>query len=156
MMDKKYNLTSEGKKKLEKELAELEGSRTEENIARLRHAIEMGDLSENADYTAAKEEQAFIVGRIQDIKVILHDAELIDENVHSERIVLGSRFVISIDSEQNTETYQMVGAAEANPSEGRISDRSPIGKSLIGAKVGDTVSAKSPAGDMKVKVHQIL
>jgi len=152
----KYSLTAEGKQKLEQELAELEGPRSEENVARLRHAIEMGDLSENADYTAAKEEQAFIFGRIQEIKVILRNSELINENVQSEKIVLGSRFVITIDPDPQKETYQLVGATEANPREGRISDRSPIGKALIGAKPGDTVTADSPAGLMKIKVHNIL
>jgi len=155
MKEIKYNLTTEGKKKLEEELALLEGPRTEENIARLRHAIEMGDLSENADYTAAKEDQAFIVGRIQEIKAILRDVDIIDDNVKSEKIVLGSKFVISIDSEE-TETYKLVGAAEANPREGKISDRSPIGKALIGATSGQTVYAKSPAGNMKVTIHEIL
>ncbi len=150
-----FNITVDGKKKLEQELAELEGPRTAENIARLRHAIEMGDLSENADYTAAKEEQAFLVGRIQEIKTILRSAEIINENVKSEKIILGSKFIVSIDDDVE-ETFLLVGATEANPRQGMISDQSPIGKALIGARTGDMVTASSPAGDMKVKVHKIF
>lgn len=150
-----FNITGKGRQKLEQELAELEGPRRKENISRLRHAIEMGDLSENADYTAAKEEQAFIEGRIQEIKAILRDAEIIEENSGSEIIILGSRFVISINGD-GKETFQLVGATEANPREGKISDRSPIGKALVGASAGQTVQADSPAGPMSVKVLEVL
>jgi transcription elongation factor GreA len=150
MIDKHY-LTPEGKEKLEKELEDLTTRGRKELSERLKQAISMGDLSENADYHKAKEDQGFLEGRIQEIERILHNAEVIETQASYDEVALGARVTIQ-ESGEEPETYTLVGRKEANPREGRISHESPIGKALMGHKVGDVVTVNLPAGDIQFSI----
>lgn len=148
-------LTKEGAEKLRAELKHLEGPVRLELSKRLRSAIQMGDLSENADYTAAKEDQAFIEGRIQQLTKILQDVVIIDESAPAKDIVdIGSRVTIQEDHEPE-ETYLLVGPQEADPKNGRISYHSPIGQALMGHRAGDKVTAQSPGGEIFFTILKI-
>lgn len=140
MMDIHY-LTPEGKEKLENELNELKTQGRKELAERLQHAISMGDLSENADYHKAKEDQGFLEGRIQEIETILHNAEVIESQSSYEQVALGATITIREEGLE-PETYQLVGRKEANPREGKISHESPIGSALMGHAVGDVVDVE--------------
>lgn len=154
MSEQEY-LTAEGAEKLRRELKELEGPRRKEIAQRLRSAIEMGDLSENADYHVAKEAQAFLEGRIQELKYLLSNAEIIERtNGKPEQVDLGVKVTIQ-EEDYPPETYRMVGATEADPRNGRISNQSPFGKALMGAKEGDEVVAETPGGKIRLKVVEI-
>ncbi len=146
-------LTPEGEARLKAELAELTGPRREELAQRLRSAIQMGDLSENADYHKAKEDQAFLEGRIQELEAILRMAVIIEKK-QSDVVDVGSHITIQEDG-FDPETFHMVGAKEADPRNGRISNESPIGSALMGHKVGDVVEAQTPGGKMKFKILKI-
>ena len=146
-------LTPEGQTKLKAELAELTGPRREELSQRLRSAIQMGDLSENADYHKAKEDQAFLEGRIQELEAILRDAVII-EKTNSEVVTIGSHVTIQ-EGNFPPETYHVVGAKEANPRQGRISNESPIGSALMDHKVGDIVEVETPDGRIAFKVLKL-
>ncbi len=139
-------LTPEGKQKLETELEELKTKGRQDLAARLKHAISMGDLSENADYHKAKEDQGFLEGRIQEIEAILHNSEIIESKSSYDEVTLGAKVTIQEESFP-PETYSLVGRKEANPREGKISHESPIGKALMGHKVGDIVEATLPNGN---------
>jgi len=146
-------LTPEGEAKLKAELADLTGPRREELAQRLRSAIQMGDLSENADYHKAKEDQAFLEGRIQELEAILRMAVIIEKK-QSDVVDVGSHVTIQEEG-FDPETFYMVGAKEADPRNGRISNESPIGSALIGHKVGEVVEAQTPGGKMKFKILKI-
>ncbi|MCC6299713.1 MAG: transcription elongation factor GreA [Anaerolineales bacterium] len=146
-------LTPEGEAKLKTELAELTGSRREELAQRLRSAIQMGDLSENADYHKAKEDQAFLEGRIQEIEAILRIAVIVEKQ-HSDVVMVGSRVTVQEEG-FDPETYSMVGAKEADPRNGKISNESPIGSALMGRKAGDTAEAQTPGGNIKFKIVKV-
>ena len=146
-------LTPEGEKKLQAELAELTGPRREELSQRLRSAIQMGDLSENADYHKAKEDQGFLEGRIQEIEATLRMAVII-EKTNSDVVTVGSLVTVQEDN-SSPETYSIVGAKEADPRSGKISNESPIGRALMDHKVGDVVSAETPGGQIKFKILKI-
>jgi transcription elongation factor GreA len=146
-------LTPEGEKKLKAELAELTGPRREELAVRLRSAIQMGDLSENADYHKAKEDQGFLEGRIQEIEAILRMAVIV-EKTDSDVVTVGSHVTVQEDN-FSPETYSIVGAKEADPRSGKISNESPIGRALMDHKVGDVVSAETPGGQIKFKILKI-
>lgn len=146
-------LTPEGEIKLKAELAELTGPRREELAQRLRSAIQMGDLSENADYHKAKEDQAFLEGRIQEIESVLRSAIII-ERKNSDMVTVGAHITVQEDN-FDPETYYLVGAKEADPRQGKISNESPIGKALIDHKVGDVVEAETPGGTIKFKILKI-
>jgi transcription elongation factor GreA len=146
-------LTREGEKKLQAELAELTGPRREELSKRLRSAIQMGDLSENADYHKAKEDQAFLEGRIQEIEGVLRTAVIVDKT-NSDVVTVGSNVTVQEDSFP-PETYSMVGAKEADPRNGKISNESPIGRALMDHKVGDIVVAETPGGQVKFKILKV-
>jgi len=152
-MSHKTYLTAEGEAKLKSELAELTGPRREELAQRLRSAIQMGDLSENADYHKAKEDQAFLEGRIQEIEVSLRTAVII-ENKHSDFVTVGSHVTIQEES-SDPEIFYVVGAKEADPRNGRISNESPIGSALMNHKAGDTVEAETPGGKIKFKIIKV-
>lgn len=155
MSDRVHYLTAEGWEKLKNELEELKGPRREDLATRLREAISMGDLSENADYHKAKEDQAFLEGRINEIEHILQNARLIEENVGKRTVVdIGAQVTIQ-EADYPPETYLLVGAAEADPRNGRISHESPIGKAIMGKKAGDQVVAQTPAGPLNLKVLEI-
>jgi transcription elongation factor GreA len=154
MSDTVY-LTQEGKDKLEAELNELETKGRQELAERLKHAISMGDLSENADYKKAKEDQGFLEGRIQEIKSILHNAEVIKNQSSYDEVSLGAKVTIQ-EEDFPPETYHLVGRKEANPREGKISHESPIGKALLGHRAGETVEAALPNGNtIKLKILEI-
>lgn len=148
-------LTSEGAEKLQAELEELKGPKRDEMARRLRSAIQMGDLSENADYHKAKEDQAFMEGRIQELEYLLRNATIIDAaNVSTDTIQVGSRVTVQ-EGDFPPETYYMVGAKEADPRNGKISNESPIGRVLMGGHVGDDVTAVTPGGEIKLKILKI-
>jgi transcription elongation factor GreA len=148
-MNEVHYLTPEGKQKLEQELAQLTTKGRQDLAIRLKNAISMGDLSENADYHKAKEDQGFLEGRIQEIKTILHNAEVIETQSSYNEVTLGALVTIK-EADFEPETYHLVGAREANPREGKISNESPIGKALLGHKVGEIVEVKLPNNS---KVH---
>lgn len=153
MAQKEQYLTPEGEKKLRTELAELTGQKREEIAQRLRSAIQMGDLSENADYHKAKEDQSFLEGRIQEIEAILRTATIIEKK-QSDVVTVGSKVTIQEDN-FDPETYDLVGAKEADPRNGKISNESPFGKALLDHKVGETVEAETPGGKIKLKILKV-
>ena len=152
-MNQPTYLTPEGETRLKAELAELTGRRRQELAQRLRAAIQMGDLSENADYHKAKEDQAFLEGRIQELEAILRMAVIIEKK-QSDVVTVGSHVTIQ-EGDSPPETYHVVGAKEADPRNGKISNESPIGKALIDHKVGDVVEAETPSGRIKFKILKI-
>ena len=147
-------LTTDGAERLQAELKELTGPKRDELAARLRAAIQMGDLSENADYHKAKEDQGFLEGRIQELEYLLSNAVIIEENGSKDVVALGSHVTIQ-EEDYPEETYHLVGSAEADPSRGMISHESPIGSALIDHKAGDTVEAETPGGVIKLKILKI-
>jgi len=149
-------LTLAGKAKLQEELAELKGPRREEIARRLKSAIEMGDLSENADYHAAKEDQGFIEGRIQQIEAILYSATLVEESdINTSIVQIGNTVTVQEENEPE-ETFIIVGANEANPRERKISYESPMGSALMGHKKGQTVEVVLPNNSvLKIKILKI-
>jgi transcription elongation factor GreA len=152
-MAQQHYLTPEGEAKLKAELAELTGPRREELAGRLRSAIQMGDLSENADYHQAKEDQGFLEGRIQEIETILRSATIIEKK-QSDIVNVGSTVTIQ-ENDFDPETYYVVGAKEADPRKGKISNESPFGTALMNHKVGDVVEAETPGGKIKLKILKI-
>jgi transcription elongation factor GreA len=152
-MTQRTYLTQEGEKKLRAELAELTGPRREELAKRLRSAIQMGDLSENADYHKAKEDQAFLEGRIQEIEAVLRTAVVVKKS-RSDVVAVGSTVTVQEDN-FDPETYYLVGAKEADPRNGKISNESPIGRALMDHKVGDVVEAETPGGKIRFKILKI-
>ena len=154
-MSERPYLTEEGAEQLKRELEQLKGPGREEMAERLRAAIEGGDLSENADYHKAKEDQGFLEGRIQELKYLLENAKIIDRTNGDKGVVdLGVTVTIQ-EADYPPDTYLVVGAAEANPQIGRISNESPIGKALMGRKEGDTVSVQTPSGEIQLKIIKI-
>ena len=149
-------LTPAGKAKLQEELTELKGPRREEIARRLKHAIEMGDLSENADYHAAKEDQGFLEGRIQQIEAILSTAVLIEgSEINTHMVQIGNTVTLQ-EGNEPVETFIIVGANEANPRQHKISYESPIGAALIGHKKGETVEVTLPNKSiLKLKILNI-
>lgn len=154
MSDQPY-LTAEGAARLRAELEKLKGPDREEMAKRLRSAIQMGDLSENADYHKAKEDQGFLEGRIQELEYLLKNAVIIEESSGPRDIVEVGAHVTVQEEDYPPETYQLVGAKEADPRNGRISNESPIGSALIGHRVGDTVTARTPGGELHLKIVKI-
>lgn len=148
-------LTAEGAERLRQELEQLKGPGRTDLAKRLRNAIQQGDLSENADYTAAKEDQAFLEGRILELEKLLHDAVIIDDLQKDAGIVNVGTHVTIQEEDFEPETYFLVGPKEADPANGRISHESPIGQALMGRKVGDTANAQTPAGVIKFKIIKI-
>ena len=146
-------LTAEGAARMRAEL-EVDGPKREELAARLRSAIQMGDLSENADYHKAKEDQGFLEGRIQELEYILNNAIIIEKNNRKDIVSIGSHVTIQ-EEDFPEETYHLVGPAEADPAKGMISHESPIGQALLDHKVGDTVEAETPGGVIMFKILKI-
>jgi transcription elongation factor GreA len=152
---KKVYLTSEGREELRRELDELVNVKRPILAERLRKAIAQGDLSENADYHTAKEEQSFLEGRIQEIEAILRSAEVIRETKRSDVVSLGSRVTVVEDGMADPETFRIVGVAEADPVNGRVSHESPIGKALLGRRVQDVVTVEAPEGEIVFRITGI-
>ncbi len=147
-------LTPEGETKLNAELQELKGAKREELSKRLRSAIQMGDLSENADYHKAKEDQGFLEGRIQEIEAILRNPIIIEKTQSRGFVSIGSQVTIQ-EKGLDPETYHLVGPTEADPRNGRISYESPIGRALMDKKVGDLAEAETPGGRINFKIIKI-
>ena len=155
-MNKKNILTSEGLKKLEDELDDLIVVKRKEVAQKIKEAREQGDLSENAEYDAAKDEQRDIEARIEEIEKILKNAEIVDEDeVNTDTINVGCQVKI-LDCEFDEElTYKIVGSTEANSLKGKISNESPVGRALIGKKVGEMVSVETQVGTVQYKILDI-
>jgi len=155
MVDKIVYLTEEGLKKLEEELQYLETEKRAEVAARIQSAKEEGDISENAEYEDAKHAQAFVEGRIMTVRAMIRNAQIIEENGPSDKVRLGSRVTVLEEGLDEPELYHIVGSAEVDPLNGRISNESPIGQSLIGQCVDATVSYQAPAGEIKLTILNI-
>jgi len=147
-------LTPEGFKKLQDELEYLRTTKRNEVANRLHEAMDGGELIENAEYEAAKNEQAFVEGRIQELDLILATAREINESGNGDMVQVGSKVTIQEDGEE-PQSYTIVGAAEANPREGLISNESPIGKALLNHVCGDKVSIEAPGGSYKVVIISV-
>ena len=147
-------LTAEGLARIKAELAALTGPRRTELAARLRSAIQMGDLSENADYHKAKEDQGFLEGHIQELEYLVRHAVVIETNNNRDKVSVGSRVTIQ-EADDPAETYHVVGPKEADPRNGRISHESPIGRALMDHLVGDEVEVETPAGKINFKILKI-
>lgn len=154
-MEQPVYLTTEGVEKLREELDHLVHVKRPALAERLHKAIQQGDLSENADYIAAKEEQGFLEGRIQRIEAMLRNAVIIEKNGPSDYVVLGSRVTIVEDGSDEPETFHIVGPAEADPLNGKISNESPLGQALMGHRVGDAVVVIAPAGETTFRIVAI-
>jgi transcription elongation factor GreA len=145
-------LTTEGIAKLQAELDELVNVQRPALAERLHKAIQQGDLWENADYITAKEEQGFLEGRIQQIEAMLRSAVVIEEKGPTDEVCLGSRVKVVEEGSRGPEIFHLVGPAEADPSSGRISYESPLGRALLGRQVGDVVRVEAPAGEMQFRI----
>jgi transcription elongation factor GreA len=152
---RKVYLTPEGREELREELEELVNVKRPALAERLRKAIAQGDLSENADYHTAKEEQSFLEGRIQEIEAILRAAEIIQETRRSDVVSLGSRVTVVEEGSHDAETFRIVGVAEADPINGKVSYESPIGKALLGHQVQDVVIVEAPGGEIAFRIAEI-
>lgn len=156
MSEKKNLLTYEGLKKLEDELQDLKVVQRKEIAQKIKEAREQGDLSENAEYDAAKDEQRDIEARIEELEKILKNAEVVvEEEADLDKVSIGCSVKI-LDCEFDEELeYKIVGSTEANSLKGKISNESPVGKALLGKQVGDTVTVETPAGEFSYKVLSI-
>ena len=148
-------LTKEGYKKLQQELEFLRKDRRKEVAARLREASDGEDLVENAEYEAAKNEQAFVEGRIKELEILLATAKIISESGTSELIQIGSKVTIQEEGYDKKESFYIVGAVEANPSGGKISNESPLGRALLDHKKNDMVAVEAPDGEFNVKILRV-
>jgi transcription elongation factor GreA len=157
-MDKPEYLTREGLESIEKKLNEFITVRRAEVAQRLKQALEDGgELTENTEYENAKNEQAFVEAEIARLTQIVRNAQIIEESViRKDEVQIGSRVVVVESGAKQEEVYQLVGPAEANPREGKISYESPLGKALIGSKVGNKVKVKAPDGDITFTIKKIL
>ena len=153
--EKTFPMTLEGKKKLEEELEDLKTNKRAEVIKRIKIARSFGDLAENSEYESAKDEQSFVEGRIKEIDNMLNHAEIIDnENVDVDEVSVGKSVTFQ-EEDDDPETYQIVGAAEADPLNGKISNESPIAKGLVGHKKGEKVTVTTPGGEMTVTIIDV-
>lgn len=154
--DKKYPMTESGKKKLEEELEFLKTVKRKEVVERIKIARSYGDLSENSEYDSAKEDQAFVEGKISTLESMIRNAVIITENeLNTDEVQLGKTVTFKEMPDGDEETYTIVGSAEANPIEGLISNDSPIAKGLIGKAKGDEVKINTPGGEMTVIILEI-
>jgi transcription elongation factor GreA len=146
-------ISRDGLEKLRHELDEMVSIRRPEIAQRIHDAKEHGDLSENAEYEDAKNEQAFVEGRIQTLEALIKNATIIDENTTNDHVQIGS--TVKVEGPDGTESFTIVGSTEARPTEGRISNESPVGRALLGRKKGEKVTVHVPAGDIAYKVVAI-
>lgn len=154
--EKSYYMTEEGLEKLEQELNELKTERRPEVVERIKVARSFGDLSENSEYDAAKDEQAFVESRIAQVENMIRNAVIIENDEASSDVVqLGKRVKFVELPDGDEEEYQIVGSAESDPFEGRISNDSPMAQSLLGKKVGEQVSVQTPGGEIEVKIVEV-
>ncbi len=155
MSEQTTYLTREGLKKLQDELDYLKTTKRQEVAERLHAAMDEGDIDENAEYDEAKNEQAFVEGRILTLEAMLKNYVLIEDTARdNEEVALGN--IVTVEEGDNPEEkYHIVGAAEADPTQGRISNESPLGRALIGRRVGDTVQVSAPAGLLTFRIVKI-
>jgi len=154
MANQAVYITKKGRKKLEEELIFLQDTKRVEVASRLHEAMEDGELIENAEYEAAKNEQAFVEGRILEIEHMLSSAQEIKRRRSKDMVRIGSTVEVREDGSA-TETYTIVGIAEANPKDGLISNESPLGRALLEGKIGDKIKVKAPAGELNFKIVKI-
>lgn len=156
MPEKEVILTLDGLKKLEQELEHLKSVKRREVAERIKQAIEFGDISENSEYEDAKNEQAFVEGRILTLEKMLRNARVIDESeVHTQEVSIGSKVLLKdLESGEEIE-YTIVGSAEADPANNKISNESPVGKAILGKKKGSVVEVMVPAGILKYEILDI-
>ena len=154
MEDKPVLLTKEGLQALEEELEQLVSVRRADVAERIRQARDFGDIAENAEYTEAKNEQSLVEGRIQTLEAMVRNAVMIEAE-NREQGVAAAGAEVKVSSEEGEETYSIVGAAEADPLNGRISNESPLGRALLGHKAGDEVEWTSPIGTSRVKILSV-
>lgn len=156
MEEKVYPMTLEGKVKLEAELEDLKVNKRKEIVERIKVARSFGDLSENSEYESAKDEQAFVEGRISTLETMIRFAEIINDSEVDENIVsLGRKITFVELPDGDEETYTIVGSAEADPLDAKISNDSPIAKALLKKSVGDVVSIETPGGSFDVKITKV-
>ena len=153
MNTKTTYISKDGLDKLRVELDQMLAIRRPEIAQRIHDAKEHGDLSENAEYEDAKNEQAFVEGRIQTLESMIKNAQLIDENASTDHVQIGS--TVKVEGDDGTQTFLIVGSAEAKPAEGRISNESPVGRALLGKRRGEKVVVQVPAGDFSYKIVDI-
>ena len=153
MNTKTTYISKDGLEKLRAELDAMLSVTRPEIAQRIHDAKEHGDLSENAEYEDAKNEQAFVEGRIQTLEAMIKNAQLIDENTSTDHVQIGSS--VKVTGEDGAQTFMIVGSAEAKPAEGRISNESPVGRALLGRKKGEKVVVKVPAGDFTYTIVEI-
>jgi len=154
--EKEYYMTKEGKEKLEKELEYLKTEKRKEVVERIKIARSFGDLSENSEYDAAKDEQAFVESRIAQLEKMIRNAVIIEDSNDDPNVVtIGKKvkFIELPDGEE--ETYMIVGSAESDPLAGKISNDSPLAKSLLGKRIGDEVVVQTPGGELNVKIIEV-
>ena len=147
------HISSSGLEQLRAELEELRSVERPAVVARIRAARELGDLSENADYEAARHDQSFTEGRIRTLEALIQHAVIIEESVEGEEVRVGSTVRVAVDGWE--ERYTIVGRTEANPREGRISNASPLGRALLGKRPGDEVVVKLPVGETRYRVLEV-
>ena len=152
-MSKKYLLTQEGLERLNEELKHLINDKRKDVIERIREAAAHGDLSENADYAQAREEQSFTEGRIMEIEDIIKNAEIITQQAHGNTVTIGT--TVSVKTGGAEKKYTIVGSNEANPKAGRISNESLVGKALLGRKLNEKFKIATPAGEMSYEIVSI-
>lgn len=155
MTEDKHYMTEEGKQKLEKEIEMLKTERRKEVVERIKVARSFGDLSENSEYDSAKEEQAFVEGRILQLESMIRNSEIIEEDSNSSSVQVGKTVKFKELPDGEEEEFTIVGRAEADPVEGKISNDSPLAKSLLGKEKGAQVVVSTPGGDMKVEIINI-
>ena len=157
MATKETQITAEGLKKLEEELAQRKGPIREEIVERLKEARAQGDLSENSEYDQAKEDQGKNESRIVELEQMIKTAVIIDTSASSKegKVSLGCTVVLKDMETEEEESYTLVGTTEADPFENKISNESPVGKAVIGKKIGDVVVAVTPAGELSYKILEV-
>lgn len=146
-------ITKSGLEKLQEELEYLKKFKMPEVVERIARAKELGDLSENAEYQDAKDEQGFIAGRIAELENLIHKSQLIQDNNSKDVVTVGS--TVNIRCGEKNYQYKIVGSNEANPSQGLISNESPIGRAFLGRKIGEKVTVRIPKGDMECEILEI-
>lgn len=153
MPNKSITFTKEGLEQLKLELKELKEVKRPEIIARIKSAQELGDLSENAEYQSAKEDQSFIEGRIQELETMIKSAKVIERNHDASHIGIGSTVMVNIEGDQVT--YEIVGPTESDIEHNKISSESPVGRSLLGHKKSDAVTVMAPGGEVVYKILEV-
>ncbi|MGP4107187.1 transcription elongation factor GreA [Virgibacillus sp. L01] len=155
-VEKSFYMTQEGKEKLENELHYLKTERRQEVVERIKEARGFGDLSENSEYDAAKDDQAFVESRISHVETMIRNAVIIEnDNDNPDIVSLGKTVTFKEFPDGEEESYTIVGSAEADPFEGKISNDSPMAKSLLGHEIGTEVSVATPGGDIQVQIVKI-